>query len=166
LDASAAFTIREKASYFRFGRSLGGPQKKPVGFLEDINVFSLPGIEPLSSSIVQHVAYLLTTVAGIRTHLYYKSVSFSISYGLGFSRFSYYVYFKYLRSSGNNKQRIFVYPSDFQMCTIQSKLEPARSPSAESITNPMVLRAVEKLSSSREIIQILWLLREYDRNIT
>jgi len=77
-----------------------------------------------------------------------------------------YVYFKYLRSSGNNKPRIFVYSSDFQMCTVQSKLEPARSRSAENITKPMVMTAVEKLSSSREIIQILWQLRVYDRNIT
>jgi len=66
-----------------------------------------------------------------------------------------YAYFKYLRSSGNNKSRIFVYSSDFQMCTVQSKLQPARFLSAESVTNPMVLTAVEKLPSSREIIQIL-----------
>ena len=77
-----------------------------------------------------------------------------------------YVYFKYLRSCGNNKPRIFVYSSDFQICTLQSKPERPRSPSAESMTKPMVLRAVEKLSSSREIIQILWQLRVYYRNIT
>ena len=72
-----------------------------------------------------------------------------------------YVYFKYVRNGGNNKPRIFVYSSDFQVCTVQSKLERARCPSAESITKPVVLRAVEKLSSSREIIQILWQLRVY-----
>jgi len=54
-----------------------------------------------------------------------------------------------------------MYSSDFQMCTVQSRLERARSPSAESITKPVVLRAIEKLSSSREIIQILWQLSVY-----
>jgi hypothetical protein len=111
------------------------------------------------------VAYLLTTVAGILTHLYVKSISFWISCGLLFFVSPIYVYFKYLRSSGINKPRIFVYSSDFQMSTVQRELEPARSASAESIANPKVLRAVEKLSTSREIIQVLWQLRVYDRNI-
>ena len=59
----------------------------------------------------------------------------------------------------------FVYSTDFQMCTLQSKLEPAGSLSTENMTKPMVPRAVEKLPSSREIIQILWQQRVYDLNI-
>jgi len=83
------FTISRRASYFQFGRSLSGPQGQPGRFLEDTNVFSLPGIQTLSSSIVQHVAHLLTTVAGILIHLYYKSISFWISCGLRSFPFSY-----------------------------------------------------------------------------
>jgi hypothetical protein len=83
------FTIREKASSFQFGRSLGGPQGQSGRFLEDINVFSLPGIKPLSPIIVQHMAYLLITVVGILTHHYFKSISFWISCDLRSFRFSY-----------------------------------------------------------------------------
>ena len=68
------------------------PQRKGLFFPIWQKSGWVPGAAWNRTSVVEHcpaLVYLLTSVAGILTHLYYKSISFGISCGLRSFRFSY-----------------------------------------------------------------------------